>query len=211
MKIGRNITLTIKDEYFKSRIIDINDKYIFLDIPVNINTRKTEFLQADTKLVAKYIGDDGACYSFSTEIINRKLTQIPKLVVGLPQRIERIQRREFVRINTAVDIALHSQTHTFSPFTTVTSDISGGGLSLILPPKRRLPVEELIDVYIILHMEKGDIYYICTESKVLRTEVGKDQLITASVKFKNITPQEQQLIVQFCLEKQREIRRKELQ
>src|SRR5690625_804780 len=211
MKVGRNITLTINDETFESRIIDINDKYIYLDIPVNVDTRKTAFMQSNKTLEAEYVGDDRACYSFTTKIIDQTFNQIPKLVVAFPQGVDRIQRREFVRVQTTVDVAVHSQTNTFSPFTTVTFDISGGGLSLILPSNRSLPIGEIVDVYIILHMDNEDIHYICTTSKVLRIVEGKDKPTTVSLQFKNITLQDQQRIVQFCLEKQREIRRKELQ
>lgn len=146
MQIGRHVTLIDGDHIYQSRMIDYNDEHIFLDLPVNINNRKTVFLQVGARLTINYVGDDGACYEFSTKVIEQILTNIPKIILTAPSNVKRIQRREFVRIQTAVDMAIHSQLETFAPFTTVTHDISGGGLALILPTNRQLPIDEYVDI-----------------------------------------------------------------
>lgn len=211
MQFGRHVTLIDGDHIYQSRIIDYHGKYIFLDIPVNVNNRKTVFLQAGVRLTINYVGDDGACYEFSTKIVKQTFTKIPKIVVTAPENVKRIQRREFVRIQTAVDVAIHSQSETFAPFTTVTHDISGGGLALILPANRQLPIGEYANVYIVLHMYDGNIYYVSALSKILRINEHTGGLTTASLQFKKIIPQNQQKIIQFCLEKQREERQKEIE
>ena len=39
----------------------------------------------------------------------------------------KIQRSQFVRIETAVDVAIHPMNREFEPFTAMTEDISAGG------------------------------------------------------------------------------------
>ena len=41
--------------------------------------------------------------------------------------VMKIQRRQYVRVETAVDIAIHPYNGEFVPFTAVTDDISAGG------------------------------------------------------------------------------------
>lgn len=65
--------------------------------------------------------------------------------------------------------------------------------------------------YVVLHMYNRNIYYISAESKILRINEHMDRLTTASLQFKKITPQNQQKIIHFCLEKQREESQKEIE
>src|SRR5690625_2886062 len=95
MKVGRSVTLRVNDHFFQSRMIDIKDKYIYLDMPINLETRKTSFLQTNTPIEVEYIGDDRARYHFSSKVVDRQLTNIPKLIIATPKQVERIQRREF--------------------------------------------------------------------------------------------------------------------
>lgn len=210
MKVGRNVTLIMNERSLHSRIIDIDNQYIYLDLPVNVNTRKTSYLQTDTSLIVRFVGDDHAFYQFTTQVVDLQLTAVPKLIVAHPIKVERIQRREFVRVKTAVDVSIHSLTEDFPPFTTVTYDISGGGMSLILPTNVDLPIDEVVKAYLVLPLNECKIHYISTTAKVLRIHKTKDQPTMAPLQFERISSNDQQKIVQFCLAKQREMRRKEL-
>lgn len=211
MKIGREVTLILGDDRLHSRMIDIKEDYIYLDLPVHMDTRKTFFLQKGHSLIVQFVGKDKVFYQFKTKIVECQLEDLPKLIIRKPKKIERIQRRKFVRIQTALDIAVHSVNKTFHPFTTVSYDISGGGLSIIVPANTQLLKNDLVKIFIVLPMGKQTNHYISTKAKVLRLQKNKDRITLASLQFKNIYDVDQQKIVQFCLAKQREMRRKELE
>src|SRR5690625_7973422 len=74
MKIGTTLNLTIQDpntnEIFKyrSKIIDKNEKYLFIDYPVNIKTEKTGFFPIGTKFAAYYLSkNNDQMYKFRSE------------------------------------------------------------------------------------------------------------------------------------------------
>ncbi|MFZ3578181.1 flagellar brake protein [Virgibacillus sp. DJP39] len=216
MEIGTQLTLTEKktkkDEStnYRCKIIDKNERFLFIDYPVNIKTKRTVLLPKGTNLQTSYIGNDHSVYSFSTKVIAKANLNIPALAISIPDKddIKRIQRRSFVRIETAVDVSIHSKEHNTKPFVTVTSDISGGGLLVILPSIHLLNENDSLDVWIVLEMQNGIFHYISTQSRVVRVITGSN-IHTASIKFENMSNHDQQVLIRYCFEKQRELRTKE--
>lgn len=215
IKVGTKVSLILnepgksKEEYY-SKIIDMKENYIILDNPVHKATRKTIYFPVGTFFNLSFVGDDQAVYEFSSKIAARLKLKFPALAVPMPklEDLHRIQRREFVRVDAIVDVAVHRKDKYNRAFTTVTSDISGGGLSLILPKKESLEMDEVVDIWLSLGFISGTYHYIHTSAKVVFIQ-SKDGIRSASVKFESIKTQEQQLIVSYCFEKQREMRKKE--
>lgn len=116
-----------------------------------------------------------------------------------------------MRIETAVDVSIHlAKGGSSQSFTTVTSDISGGGMSIILPTTESLNEHDSIDIWMVLQMQNGEYYYIYSQSTVVRVITNKHKIHTASIKFETISKYDQQKVIRFCFEKQRELRTKEL-
>lgn len=217
MEIGTTLMLktpSAKDNTsYRCKIIDKDDQYIYIDIPVDQTTNKTARFHTGTYFIASYVGDDQATYQFPTEVLAKvKVTlTVPALAIKPPRHnIRRYQRRQFVRVNTDIDIAVHCPHETFLPFVTVTCDLSGGGLSMILPRHETLYPGQSINIWIVLPMYSGIYEYVKVNSEVTRVNSAKDSVKTASLKFMFISPKNEQLIIQYCLEKQREERKKEL-
>lgn len=215
MDIGTQLTLkksSLKDDMtYRCKIIDYDDNYLYIDYPIHQLTKKTAFFQKGNRLNASYIGHDDAIYKFQTEIMHKVILTVPALAIKHPHdNIRRIQRRQFVRVNTAVDIAVYCVNESFRPFVTVTVDLSGGGLSLILPKHATLSEGQHVKVWMVLQMYSGKYEYIKVETEVIRVYSAKNSLKVASVKFMSTTPHIEQLMIQYCLEKQREERKKEL-
>lgn len=217
MDIGTLLTISLTDSEtkivtkYRCKIIDKNEHHLFIDYPINEETKRTARIAKDTYMQASYIGSDQSVYSFKTKVIAKVNVTIPALAVSIPNQtdIKRIQRREYVRIETAVDVSVHHTTGSFQPFTTVTVDISGGGMSIVLPVTCPLKKADMLDIWMILHMQKGEYQYIYSQSKVVRVITDKD-IHTASIKFQTIPKQDQQVIIRYCFEKQRELRAKEM-
>lgn len=219
MKIGETLHIskrelrTNDDLNYRCNIIGKDKDYLYIDYPINVETSKTEYITNNTALKAIYIGSDKVPLNFPTKVVKRVKLTVPALALEIPgeDKIKRVQRREFVRISTAVDIAIHSIGSVFQPFTTVTSDISGGGVSIILPKDLSLEEECKLMLWIVLPMSSGEISYVKVEGKVVREKIKDKYIRTASVSFIAISSNERQKIIRFCFEKQREARSKGLE
>jgi c-di-GMP-binding flagellar brake protein YcgR len=221
MKIGTMLHLEYKKQgvseilRYYCKIIEKNDHYLFIDYPVNERTRKTGFFHKGTHFLAMYIGKDQSVYQFRTELVSKVSLNVPALAIKLPNKdnIKRIQRREFVRIKSAVDVAVHSNNESFTPFTTVTDDISGGGMSIIVPQGINLEWNKIKNIWIwmVLEMYNGEYHYHNIKAKFVHINELKNGLQIASLKFVAIPQNIQQHIIRYCFERQREARKKELQ
>lgn len=211
MKIGKKVTIYQDNSEYVAKIIDKDKQYVYLDIPIHIETEKSTYIPVETKIDIKYAGKDGAAYRFTTKIVAHKTLRVPTLVVNVPQSVERIQRREFVRVQAAIDVAVHSLAHKFPAFTTVTYDISAGGASIILGTHNKVSVGDQVELIFAFQMNNEAIHYVMTNARLLRLDEQKGQPILGSFQFTNISAKDQQKFVQLCLEIQREARQKELQ
>lgn len=219
MDIGTLLTLFVTDKKtnkntkYRCKIIDKNGHYLFVDYPVNDKTKRTALLAKGTYMKASYIGNDQSVYSFTTKVIAKVNVTIPALAISIPEKkdVNRIQRRAYVRIATTVDVSIHfTEECAKHPFATVTSDISGGGMSIILPTTKNLNERDSIDIWMVLQMQNGEYHYIYSQSTVVRVITNKHKIHIASIKFETISKHDQQKVIRFCFEKQRESRTKEL-
>lgn len=218
MKIGTLLNMEFKKPgtnqpyKYHSKVVEKNEHYLFIDYPIDQKTKKTVFLSKGTALAVTYIGNDQSIYCFHTKIVAKLKLTVPALAIIFPDQtdIKRIQRREFVRVDTAIDAAIHSSDSTFPPFVTVTSDISGGGMSVILPKDKELEINTKVDTWLTIYLLTGGYQYIYTEAEVVLIKTLNNTIKTASLKFTSITKQAQQNIIRYCFEKQREARKKEL-
>ncbi len=217
VEIGKKLNILIKDQQnnqmaeYRCTIIGIDQDYLFIDYPINKDTQRTSFFPNGTILLATYMDKDKNLYQFQTKIQKRVTLTIPGLAIDKPEKekLKQIQRREYVRIETAIDIAIHPIDQSFSPFTTVTNDVSGGGVSVVIPPKIKLGKGQEILLSMVLH-KKSKVNYIHLQGEIIQIYHLKNDFQTASIKFISITDQTRQIIIQFVFEKQREARNKEL-
>lgn len=217
MEVGQKLSLLFKDmennqiEEYRCKIIGIDHQYIFIDYPINNNTQRTKAFSNGTAFLATYIDKDENLYQFHTKIEKRVILTIPGLAIDLPEaeKLKQIQRREYVRIKTAIDIAIHSTDQSFIPFTSVTNDISGGGISAIIPGNVILEKGQILSIWLVVHI-KSEIKYIQLQGEVIQISNFNSGLQTASIKFSTISDTMRQMIIQIVFEKQREARKKEL-
>lgn len=218
MKIGKSLYLEMRQpetnevERFECTIVDKTKDHIFIDYPIYEKTRKTTIIPVGTKMRVSYVSDDQNVYFFPSEIISKKMLTVPTLMIPVPEKetIKKIQRREFVRVPVAVDIAVHHEDLQVAPFTTVTVDLSGGGLSFILPKNISLNREDRLNIWMVLQYENDQFEYLELKAEIVRVNEQDNAISTASAKFMSYSPKQQQAIIQFCFEKMRQARKKEL-
>ncbi len=150
-------------------------------------------------------------FAFDTEIVGGMKGNIPVLSIKDlgNEKYMRIQRRNYVRVETSVDTAVHPVKSEFHPFTTVTLDLSGGGCAMIIPEGQTFPEKGEVNLYLILHMQSGDSVYVKVLCKIVRVHRPKAEAKRrASLQFLNIDERDQQKVVRYCFERQLTLRRK---
>ncbi|GAA0439667.1 MAG: flagellar brake protein [Bacillota bacterium] len=217
MKIGTvlNIEIAIagntEKEKYRCKVIEKNENYLFIDYPVHMKTQKSTLFVKGTLLSVTYSDEEDIIYHFNSEIIARVKLNVPAMAIALPdENMKRIQRRTFVRVNTAIDVAVHMIDSNSQPFTTITSDLSAGGISIIIPKHIKI-VGCQAEVWLTLPFSNGTYYYVRSIVEFISFQQEKKHGIKiAALKFLTLSTSEQQNIIRYCFEKQREARKKEM-
>lgn len=188
---------------YKCKLVDIEKNHFIIDQPVNEETGKSGYFYEGTEFNLWFVGNDGAIYSFRSELVGRKTGNIPMYKITDPgkENYMRTQRRNYVRVEISTDVAIHSIDGSFQPFRTHTIDISGGGLLISLPRGTNLIQDEEIICYVALPMQSEQIHYIKTVCKVVRVfQKDEKSLFLASLQITDITERDRSKIIRFCFE-----------
>lgn len=213
LKIGDVLSLELKEsdklEKYRCKLVEKKGQYIYIDYPVNTVTNKTAFFLDGTQIKCSFVDQDGAVYAFDSEILGRFKQKIPMLILSYPgkEHLIKIQRRQYVRIETSIDIAIHSPHSEFKPIVTVTDDFSAGGASVILPNSVGFRSGMEIDCWIVLPLQNGDYHYFTFPSKIVRIIPLDDNRSKISIQFLAITSQQRQTLLRFCFDRQLLMRR----
>ncbi|RSL33484.1 pilus assembly protein PilZ [Salibacterium salarium] len=190
---------------YRCKLIDKEEGSFIVNPPVNEETGKTGFFMEGVQLNAWFIGTDQAVYALSTEVKGRASDKIRSLRLQDPgsNQYARIQRRNYVRIDASIDVAVYPEKKEFSPFVTSTIDISGGGMAILLPLNYGVKEKDKITTWIVLQGMEGVIHYAKVSCEVIRIIEGrsgaKDR---CSLKFESITDNDRQKIIKYCFEQQ---------
>lgn len=211
MKIGTTIFLEKEKEQYRCRFVEKRKGQLLIDLPVHVKTNRTKLFRTGVPLRAFFTDDNGATYVFETRVQGRELGQIPMLTLEYPDedRMIRVQRREFVRIETSVDAAVHPKEERFAPIVTMTADLSGGGTAVYLPRRHDLKENMAVVCWLVLPMQSGEIHYLCLDSRILRIFRDKKEISEkASLEFTTIKETQRQQLIRYCFEQQ--LKRKDL-
>ena len=143
-------------------------------------------------------------YAFRTEVGGRLNKGIPMIKLSYPgdEQLIKIQRREFVRVESAIDIAVEKDGR-FTQF--VAADLSAAeSRSLILNPDT-FKEDELLSLTIVLPFMNNEIKYVKAGARVIRVW-EKDGRLIASLQFETINQIERQYVIRFCFEQQLQMR-----
>lgn len=210
IKLGTQLLLepthTEKREKYQCKVVDLDDQYIYIDYPMDTVSKRTIFLMDGMQLRASFVEDSKAVYAFQTEVLGKKSVQIPMIKLALPPDSEflRIQRRDFVRVNTSIDISVQFGEERYQ---FVTDDLSAGGTAIIINTVVNFKAGDEVTLLIPLLFNNGDIKYVSTLAKVVRFW-DKGSLTIASLHFTDTDDLDKQQIVRFCFERQLWMRKK---
>ncbi|WP_431029676.1 flagellar brake protein [Lysinibacillus sp. LZ02] len=212
LKIGTMLilepTYTERVEKFRCKVLEQKDGVIYIDYPVNTITKKTAFLIDGAQFRVTFNNEVKQSFAFNTEVLGRKAGNIPMIMLAYPQDedVIKIQRREYVRVDTPVDIAVEYD-GVFTQF--IAADISAGGVLLNLREAVNFNDGDTVRLTIVLPYTSGEIRYVQTDALVVRI-FERDERTFASMQFTDTDDLDKQYVVRFCFERQLQIRKKEL-
>jgi c-di-GMP-binding flagellar brake protein YcgR len=202
---------TDKQGKYRCKVMDILDEAIAVDYPINEKTNLPEFFLDGAEFEASFVGDDKNAYQFRSELKGRKVENIPLMLMSWPGESEvvKIQRREYVRVEVLLNVAIMCNGAEAEKFSSLALDISAGGMLLSLPEKHSLQKEMYITCQLVLHMQSGEEKHVEIPCKVIRLMPGEQPgSERASVMYTGIKDADQSLIMRYCFEQQLLARRK---
>lgn len=215
LTIGEFIHLELVDDdkvykdIYRAKVAEMDKQTFFIELPINQRTKKTEFFRDGTEFFGKLVIENGTVYQFPTKLINRIVRTIPMLEMTLPAEADfvQVQRRAYVRVDYMTDISVQSdrQGKAFIPSTM--SNISGGGMSIVLPSTFKIRVDDIITCKFSLPCNTSAEEFE-ENCKVVRVGERKDNNRKVYLYFANIKESERKKIIQFCFQKQLEQRKK---
>src|SRR5690554_6321714 len=133
LEINQNFELVVREGSFKgnylSKIADISTGKVKVIAPI---VRGEIVPLRINMMVEMYFTADMAAYAYKTKILGRERGEIPLLLLAYPDLEQRIQRREFFRLEVREKVFYRLLDRDLKPITelkeTTTIDISGGGI-----------------------------------------------------------------------------------
>lgn len=215
MEIGNVVVLRIRNgtevEEYKSKVLEIEKDSFCIDIPQNIRTLKSNTLPKGVTIDLTYLTIEGNVFEFKTKVIGKKNTGIHMIELYYPSKEnhKKIQRRQFVRVNVPVDVAIHCPKNTFTAFVTHTEDISAGGVAVFVPNNVEVKPDQIIDVWVALLFNSGEFKYVKFMSRIIRV-LERDEFTQniITIEFTDMSKGDRQLLIRYCFEKQLQLRDK---
>jgi|GEM_PF-6002642 len=196
------------DGEYKATVIAFDVEAIITTIPMSktssAQTTAFSFVR-ERPIVVRYHGPDGAIVFFPTRIKTLSVDP-PQLEIYLakPEDIHREQRRQYVRVPVSLPIRIETYAHGAAKlYDLEMRDLSGGGLSILLPPKISLSVGE--DLRARFTLPNRNIF-IDVKCQVVRiSDRNEFNYAVASAQFIDITEVIRQKIIQYTFVRQREL------
>ncbi len=216
LRIGQKLIILPfhTEEQFVSSVYDLDTKGIYVPIPFNNNHPLV--LGHGEKVRVKYMGKTST-YLFVTEAVGRKVEQdkLPMYILMHPKQedITRIQLREFARVPVMIDIQYapppaKNEVPAFQKAYSV--DLSGGGLKIALKESVKAGTTFLLSFTLYVRAKKKQQEFQLL-AKIIRCQLVDQEarIYHASLKFLDIRPAQQDLIMAYVFERMVEIKRRQ--
>jgi c-di-GMP-binding flagellar brake protein YcgR len=193
---------------YATHVEDIDDQRVTLSMPTQGGLPVV--LPTGELIRAEFTSEAGV-YTFTTRVLGRQEEPVPVLFVQRPAKFERIQRRNYVRLeaNLPIDYAVLVTTEaTPSPdrVRSQTRDISGGGLLFRSP--ELLPLGTRLDVVIALGGVK--IRTIGEVVRLVAEETEPEHSYWLGLRYVGIDERDREQIIRYIFDQQRQRRRRGL-
>ncbi|MCI3985016.1 flagellar brake domain-containing protein [Bacillus vallismortis] len=212
IEIGENVQLEYIEENelkkAKSKAVSIDNNELLIAYPVDVVTGRTVILHNDMEVTVEFVGKDEVPYRFTSRIKGKVKDKLQMICLEVPPRekMKRIQRRQYVRTDAVLDVQIQPADE--GEFSTLSYNISAGGIALILADGRSFQSGESLRLIISLS-EDENTRQIETDAIVRRVfddpKSGKHKI---TLEYNGISTSDQQFLLQYCIRRQLNKRRK---
>ncbi|MFC5403841.1 flagellar brake protein [Cohnella soli] len=191
----------------RSRVADMDGGNIFIEVPLNENTRALYRSQLGEQFQIYFFTQDGVKHLFSSEVTGFRKEKVHLVSIRKPQleEITKDQRRSFLRVEANLEIAVRIGDKL--RFVAVTEDVGGGGVSFMC--ERRWPIVQnaVLSCWLLLNYKSGAIAHAKFEGEVVRVLSAEPDKHLVMMRFKDIIDGDQQKIIRYCFERQLDMRK----
>jgi c-di-GMP-binding flagellar brake protein YcgR len=203
-KVNQNIVIDIKshDQTCRSIIAEIGKNEILIPFPMDMNT--IGLLTEGTQLTVVFMSGENQ-YKFKTEIIGRKKDKIALFRITKPQEKEiiKIQRRDNFRVNSNLPFLLNE-----NKLNTINISV-GGMLFFCGTDLQLLEGEEVSGTLAVPNTMNKEAEIIPFQGQIKRISlINEEDRKNVAMAFTMIEQRDQMKIIQYCFEKQRQMRLK---
>lgn len=211
LRINQPVEIEIKEpEYegsYRSRVEGISGDRLVLAAPYK--NSEVVHLPRGTEVTITYY-DQVAVYFVDCLVMSYDLGHVPTIVLGSPINSKRVQRRNFVRLDTRLPLHYVLLDEDMKPlsqqFSATTIDISGGGL--MFSTENAVKRGDLLELQCYLNNDTT----VTAIGKILRVidDVRDKNKKSVGVEFTLVEERERDKIIRYIFNQQRELRQRGL-
>ncbi|MDL2028628.1 cyclic di-GMP receptor DgrA [Bacillus subtilis] len=212
IEIGETVLLEYIEENelkkAKSKAVSIENNELLIAYPVDVVTGRTVILHNDMEVTVEFVGKDEVPYRFISRIKGKVKDKLQMICFEVPPRekMKRIQRRQYVRTDAVLDVQI--QPGNEEEFRTLSYNISAGGIAVVLADGLSFQSGESLRLIIRLP-EEEHTRQIETEAVVRRIfNDPKSEKRKMPLEYSEIAAGDQQALLQYCIRRQLNKRRK---
>ncbi len=201
---NNRIKVITEEGYAKSIIQDVDERTLSIGLPM-INHTYIAMRQGEV-YEAIYNDGKGNVFKFKIDVIGRKFEKIPLIVISKPYDIQKIQRREYVRINYTGIVNYYLTpnypTQDLKKYDILdfnvgyALDLSGGGMKIKI-------AEEVKNGDYVITQLKIDDEDIIALSRVVRVERDKEEKYICGLSFLSIEGNEREKLIKYIFNEMR--------
>lgn len=210
LKVNQPVEIELPEskDYFRSRVEGILSDKITLAAPL----KQGQIVSLSPGTTVKVMfSDQVATYSFKSKLVSLNRQNPPTVTLGEPYDLKRTQRRNFVRLETKLNIVFAEVNEDFQTvsdiFAGTTIDLSGGGVMFAC--NTLLKYGDILDVTVVL-TESDSTKALGKVVRFSENPPNAKQKYLVGLEFAIIEESERDKIIKFIFNKQRELRRKGL-
>jgi len=191
---------------FKSRISDIHEHYITMEVPISDKTGRLKRLYVGDELSAYFLTEGGVKNFFNTSVLGFKEDVIRLVIIKKPdpESITKVQRRNFLRVPAELEVAMKLTEQV--QFLGITDDVGGGGISVLCDGSVPVKSNDTLHCWLLIPFKSGKVDHVPFKGEVVRVKPMESRQ-QVMLRFSDIADRDRQKVIRYCFERQLEFRK----
>lgn len=198
LRIVERDMLSHKENEYKSQLLDIKGDILYIAVPIVEGALVPIHTGGVVKIL--FFKKEGVFYFYANVLERSKDVKIPYLVVQKISDLEKLQRRNFYRLEVSLPVKF-KQLDNSEESEGIVKDISGGGLKL--HTLSQLQMDQSIEICLCL-----ECYNINIIGKVVRIEKIDSKFYEYGIYFVEINEKDRDKIIRFIFNMEKKYKKK---